>query len=205
MKKTSLALLSLALSSQLMALPNSSVISLPGGADVKPMQDLLISLAPLQDGVFYAVSCALTNTAPSNVDMRFELTDDYDYAYGLMSLDQTLLYNAQASVPTGGSTLIISELVYKKGSSSPASLRLRNLDDTNAIQVSQCMARPEIANPKTAAVAYSGSFKASNDTDRTVEIRVGNFFPTPYTISPHSSRWVTVSTDNQNISISSIR
>ena len=52
--------------------------------------------------------------------------------------------------------------------------------------------------------AMSGSFIAYNDTDHTVTIRVGNFIPTEYKISPHSSELIFVSTDNQNIHISKI-
>jgi hypothetical protein len=47
-------------------------------------------------------------------------------------------------------------------------------------------------------------FIASNDTDRAVTIRVGTFYPQSYTIGAHSYRTVWVSTNNQNIRISSI-
>lgn len=59
----------------------------------------------------------------------------------------------------------------------------------------------------TASIAYavnSGLFFVSNDTDHTVTIGVGNFFPTKYTISPHNSTSVYVSSDNQNIHIYSV-
>lgn len=56
------------------------------------------------------------------------------------------------------------------------------------------------ANPKKSG----GFFFAYNDTDRSVTIGVGNFFPSEYTIDPHSYRTVFVSTDNQNIHIKSI-
>lgn len=51
----------------------------------------------------------------------------------------------------------------------------------------------------------NGFFYAYNDTDKEVVISVGNFFPTPYTIGPHKSTFVHVSTDNQNIHIVSLK
>ena len=50
----------------------------------------------------------------------------------------------------------------------------------------------------------SGYFVASNKTDRSVTIRVGNFIPSSYTLAPHSSKTVIVSSSNQNIEISEI-
>lgn len=50
----------------------------------------------------------------------------------------------------------------------------------------------------------SGGFFAKNTTNHTVTIKVGNFIPETIVINPHSSRYVTVSTDNQNIEISNI-
>ncbi|HLD16745.1 MAG TPA: hypothetical protein VJB02_03420 [Coxiellaceae bacterium] len=52
--------------------------------------------------------------------------------------------------------------------------------------------------------AQVGDFIIYNDTNRVVTISVGNFFPTPYTIRPHGSRYVTVSTNNQNIHIETV-
>lgn len=53
--------------------------------------------------------------------------------------------------------------------------------------------------------AYAaGGFFAKNTTNHTVTIRVGNIIPETIVISPHSSRYVTVSTNNQNIEISNI-
>jgi hypothetical protein len=51
---------------------------------------------------------------------------------------------------------------------------------------------------------HTGLFKAKNSTDHTVTIRVGNFIPTSYTLAPHSSEMITVSSDNQNIEISNV-
>ncbi len=57
---------------------------------------------------------------------------------------------------------------------------------------------------ETVTNANSGFFIASNSTNHTVTIKVGNLMPTRYTISPHSSKTIIVSTNNQNIEISDI-
>ena len=56
----------------------------------------------------------------------------------------------------------------------------------------------------TATTTLTGSFFAYNDTDHTVTIKVGNFIPTSYKITPHGSELIFVSTNNQNIHISEV-
>lgn len=45
-------------------------------------------------------------------------------------------------------------------------------------------------------------FTFKNDSDKDITIHVGNFFPTQYKIAKHSSKFVIVSTNNQNIRLS---
>lgn len=44
-----------------------------------------------------------------------------------------------------------------------------------------------------------------NQTDRTVTVALGDFFPTPYTLGPGDSTIAYVSTDRQTITIRDIR
>jgi hypothetical protein len=50
----------------------------------------------------------------------------------------------------------------------------------------------------------SGFFTFKNETDKNITIKVGDFFPTEYTIDAHSSNRIFVSTDNQNITLSRV-
>lgn len=61
------------------------------------------------------------------------------------------------------------------------------------------------AQPKPEAKSKAGFFTAYNRTDREVKIAVGNWFPSEYTIGPRNSRYIPVSTDNQDIQIIGIR
>lgn len=56
----------------------------------------------------------------------------------------------------------------------------------------------------TANATKSGYFNVYNETSKTISIGVGDFFPTKYTIKPHGSVGVAVSTDNQAIRIYSV-
>lgn len=64
-----------------------------------------------------------------------------------------------------------------------------------------------IAETQNKIKAGAGTFTAYNDTDKEVTIEVGDFFSSwyRYTIGPHDSKRVWVSTDNQNIHIKSIK
>lgn len=59
-------------------------------------------------------------------------------------------------------------------------------------------------NQVVVAKPTSGIFFAYNETDKTVTIAVGDFFPSQYVVEPHSYRTIFVSTNNQNISIKKI-
>lgn len=50
----------------------------------------------------------------------------------------------------------------------------------------------------------SGYFNITNNTDKVVKVGVGNWFPTQYTVGPHATVPVFVSTDNQNIQINGV-
>lgn len=52
--------------------------------------------------------------------------------------------------------------------------------------------------------AKSGYFNITNNTDKVVKVGVGNWFPTQYTVGPHATVPVYVSTDNQNIQINGV-
>lgn len=65
------------------------------------------------------------------------------------------------------------------------------------------LASAELSGVKTrSSLDY---FRAINDTEKTVTISVGNFFPTKYTIQPKSSKVIFVSSDNQNIHIVEVK
>jgi hypothetical protein len=201
MKKIAFTLATLLASSLTVAAPSptSSAISLPGGGKVSPAGVLSVSLAPLLKEVHYDLSCQISNSQAEAVDMRFELSHSYTQ-YGQVSLNEGILDNLQGSLQVGENTLTVAEISIS-GNGNPA-LQFKNLDFNHTVEVSNCLAKPAI-KPRLKPMS-GGSFIAYNDTGYVVNMKVGNFFPTPYTIYPYSSRWIFVSTDNQNISISDI-
>lgn len=198
MKKILFCLLTFLASSLVSAAPTTSTIVLAGGGEVPPAGILSLPLDSLLKDVYYNLSCQVTNPQVEPVDMRFEPGAGTDIVYGQVSLNETILDNQQGSLQSGSNTLTVHDLGIGKGSHV---LQFKNLDFNHRVEVSNCVARPAI---HTKLMPTSGSFIAYNDTSAFVEIKVGNFFPTPYTISPHSSRWIFVSTDNQNIKISKV-
>ena len=199
MKKIALSTLALLASTVVTAAPTSSSIVLAGGGTVTPAGTLSISLAPLLKDVHYNLTCQVNNPQAEEVDMRFEPSQSYTM-YGQVSLNDAALDNLQGSLHSGENTVAVNEISVSGNGNS--ALHFKNLDFNHAVQVSNCVARPSV-KPKLMPTS-GGSFVAYNDTGYIVNIKVGNFFPTPYTIYPHSSRWVFVSTDNQNITISDI-
>lgn len=179
------------------ALPNSSsTVSLPIQATVAPGETLSLPLSSLTKGVHYTLSCQIENPRTTPVDLRFE-PGQAIALFGQVSLNEDILDNLQGRLQTGNNTLGVTELAI---AGKEAQFRLRNLDFNQSVHISHCTAKPSI-HPSD---VRSGSFIFSNHTNHHIEIKVGNFFPTPYLLEPYSSHWISVSTDNQNIAINSV-
>lgn len=204
MKKVSLVLFTMLASTSMMAadLSSSSLIKLPGGGEIPPMGNVKIALASLQQNVHYNITCQVTNAQSEAVDMRFEMGNGKvnGSAYSQILLNDAVLMNAQGSAHSGDNTVVITEATNLD--TTPSELSFRNLDTVHTVQVDHCVARPAIK--KVSSGYRGGLFIASNESPHWVEIKVGNFFPTSYNIAPYSNRWVSVSTDNQNIAIARV-
>ncbi|MDR3476729.1 MAG: hypothetical protein P4M14_01695 [Gammaproteobacteria bacterium] len=200
MNKIMTGLFFLLLSAKIAAAPeaeHASMVALPGGGEIAPAGTLSIPLSPLMKEVHYNVTCQITNAQSEPVDMRFELKQVY--LYGQVTLNTANLDNLQGTLQTGENTLIANEVSIN--GSIAATLVFRNLDYAHPVEVGHCSARPAI---NTKMATHGGTFVATNQTDKTIQIEVGDFFPTTYTLDPFSNRWVYVSTNNQSITISRV-
>ena len=196
MNKFLISIAVLLMSSPLLAAPSSQV-KLSGHATINPTADLNLSLASILKGAYYTLTCEFTNNQSEALDMRFE-PNASSTSYGQVTLNGATLVNLQGSLESGSNTLVIDDITNKGNN---ASLLLKNLDLKHSVEITHCSAKPAI---KKLSADYGGSFIAYNDTAYFIDITVGNFFPTPYTIYPFASRWINVSTNNQNIAIKGI-
>jgi len=199
MKKLLLSTIILLSSTGTIAASNSSIPLLSSG-EVKPAESLAISLNPLIKNVDYDVSCYVSNDSADNVDMRFDLETKTSSGSSKFLLNDIMLKNNQDTLRSGDNIVTVTVSLQGDGNS----ISFKNLDFSHSVHVRNCVAKPALQTLKSKTLAMSGYFIAYNDTDRTVEIGVGNVFPTSYTIAPHSNKWVVVSTDNQNIHINKI-
>lgn len=200
MKLTNLFIIALLLNTSTFAASPATSAILLGTGNVTPAGILSIPLSPLLKDVHYNLICHINNPQAETVDMRFEPSATH-ITYGKVVLNEAVLDNLQGSLQSGENTLTVNEISIAENEHS--TLQFKNLDFKNTAQISNCVAKPAI-HAVLATYNNGGSFIIYNNTFRAVEIGVGNFFPTPYTIYPHSARWVFVSTDNQNISINNI-
>lgn len=187
----------LSLSSLVAADTGSSVVLYKSG-EIKQANSLVIPLDPLIKKATYNVSCLITNSATESTDVQFDVNAKEKLQYSQFSINDEVLSFNQASVKNGESKMTV--LVSSDGNGN--TLVIKNLNFDAPVTVSNCVAKPVtyLADAKSSL----GYFTAYNDTNKTVTIGVGNYFPTPYKISPHSSAWVSVSSNNQNIHIKDI-
>jgi len=168
MKKALLTTLCLAFSGLTLADITGSTISLLNKTEITPTKSLTIPLDSLLKAT-YNVTCLLTNTNLQPVDVSLAVDSKSDLQHTQFTLNDETLTNGQATLQNGENRVNFAIAVNSNGNA----LIVKNLNFDASVQVSNCVAKP-ITN-KTFVNVASGYFTASNKTDKTVTIGVGNF------------------------------
>jgi hypothetical protein len=192
MKKTILSILILLNGSAFAASPGST-IALNVQEEVQPAAQAAFFLNSLVKDAFYNVTCNIYNPNRDGVDLRFEMDEKNASGHGKFSLNGSELSNDQGTLNYGDNTVSVNVV----SGATDNSIVVKNLNFNSSVKLSNCVARPVTKNLASQKALSGGHFTLYNDTDKTIDIGVGNFVPTNYTVKPHDSKWVFVSKDNR--------
>lgn len=218
MNKKSTILLLLALPVYAIAADQPKAIDLPLTENVEQQKTTYnASLEKLPTDSLYQISCSINNNENNSPKVLLETRLLPTSQYGEVELNGKAMPNNSDTLQNGNNLLTFKLLIGKSYPSKYNAFILTNFAAA-PFRIGQCSAT-EILPPKSAETnnkqatralkatpgSSGGWFTVYNETDYIVSIAVGNFIPTPYTISPHNSKWVSVSTDNQDIHIKYIQ
>jgi len=141
-----LALPLLLVSSVVLAMPMTSTIILPGGGTVAPGASVTVPYNSLSSSVTYTISCNIANNNSQAVDMGFVNNVE---GQGSMQMSATLngtgiqnyAGNYQAAVPAAAKNSF-QAINMTVNSNDNQSLVFSNLDKSNSVTVSGCVATP---------------------------------------------------------------
>lgn len=158
----------------------------------------------------YKVTCTIQNNDDPNATLLFEPRLLPASTYGNVKLNNHPLPGNSDALQYGNNQLSFQMAITEPDSEKYNQFSLSSTMDA-PFHIDSCIARvePTSQNSAKATQAVSansdwGFFYAYNNTEHVVTMGVGNFFPTPYVIQPNSWRFVTVSTNNQDIRITNI-
>jgi hypothetical protein len=213
-RTTSFCLLSLLLVTPISTFAAASTLTVTAKSDAGT--HYAVSLDSLMENTPYVITCDLASPESNDTPLLIEPHLLSGTNYQAVTLNGQEIKNNEGALRLGKNTLTFGLLSGKQDLSHYNRFDLSTSYEL-PIQITSCTAEALVQhknNGKTTAVdiakastALSGGFFiAYNDTNALVTLGVGNFFPDSYlyTIYPHNSRTIYVSSDNQNIHIKEV-
>lgn len=160
-----------------------------------------VPLQSLEINKFYKVTCDINNVK-QDAKVLFAPRLLSSSTYGSVKFNEDLKPNNSAKLKQGKNQLSFLIRFNQKDTEEYNQFTLNGSSDS--FEVEQCRAEEESPADLKTKKLLSGYFNVYNYTGHLVQFSVGNFFPTPYTVYPHDSTWVSVSTDNQDFRIDNI-
>lgn len=148
MKKCLLITLGILFAGNVLASPNDASIKLPleGIGEVKPDQEIRLSMAPIKNEVIYDINCKINNPYTQSIIMRFNYACSTGGSFSNFKLNGSTLQTNQGYIlPKANNEVVVRVSAWQPKESA---IIFTNLDHDEPLFVHDCVATPAVGSHK---------------------------------------------------------